>query len=93
MTRPDSNPSSSTAVSWLKLPIIGMPGTECGRLLQVGGETVEQADFKQEYGPCDEPARWSVGPLLLCQKHAAVVAEEFGDHIDEIEKAWREECL
>ena len=80
-------------VNWMNLPIIGMPGTECGRTLQVGGTTVVQQDFKAEFGPCEEPARWSLGMLLLCQKHAAIVAKEFGDDIDAIEAAWREECL
>lgn len=82
-----------STVSWLKLPIIGMPGAECGRELLRGGETRIVQDFKDEFGPCDEPARWSLGMLLLCQEHAAKVAEEFGDDIGEIEKAWREECL
>jgi hypothetical protein len=84
---------SPATVSWLKLPIIGMPGAECGRRLSEGGTTVVQEDFKEEYGPCDEPARWSLGMLLLCQEHAALVAVEFGDDIAGIEDAWREECL
>ena len=80
---------NAPSLMWLKLPIIGMPGSECGRMLCEGGESVENKDFKDEFGPCDEPARWMVGPLLLCQEHAAKVAEEFGDSIAEIEKAWR----
>ena len=66
MSAPDTQqPDVRGAVSWLKLPIVGMPGAECGRMLQLGGTTVVQEDFKAEYGPCEEPARWSVGMLLL----------------------------
>jgi hypothetical protein len=83
----------AATLSWLKLPIVGMPGTECGRMMQDDGTTVEVRSFKEEFGPCDEDARWSAGMLLLCQKHAGVVAEEVGDDITEIESAWREECL
>lgn len=80
-------------VHWLKLPIIGMPGTECGRELLEGGDTTVMQSFKDEFGPCDEAARWMVGPLLVCQKHAEIVARNFGDDIAAIEAAWREECL
>lgn len=76
-------------VSWLKLPIIGMPGTECGRMLNEDGTTEVMQSFKDDFGPCDEPARWSVGMLLVCQEHAAKVATEFGDSIEDIEAAWK----
>ncbi len=81
------------ALSWLKLPIIGMPGAECGRMLEPGGTTRIVRSFKDEFGECEEPARWTAGMLLLCQKHAGIVAAEVGDDIAEIEAAWREECL
>ena len=83
----------NTAVHWMKIPIVGMPGTECGRYLLDGGTTEVAQSFKDEFGPCEEAARWCVGPLLLCQEHAAKVAKDFGDSIEEIEAAWREECL
>lgn len=80
----------AAAVNWMKLPIIGMPGTECGRMLTSDGETQVVRSFKDEFGPCDEPARWAVGMLLLCQRHAGEVAADLGDDIAEIESAWRE---
>jgi hypothetical protein len=82
------------AISWLKLPIIGMSGAECGRTVKPSGDIVEQTDFQWVYGRCDEPARWLAGTLLLCQRHAEIVAAEvFGDDIAAIEAAWREACL
>jgi hypothetical protein len=82
-----------SAVSWLKLPIIGMPGTECGRRLLDGGTAEVEQSFKDEFGECEQPARWSIGMLLVCQEHAARVAADFGDDIAEIEAAWKRECL
>ena len=82
----DERPS----IVWTKVALIGCPGSECGRELRDGGETVENESFKAEFGPCDEPGRWLVGMLFVCQKHAAMVAYEFGDDIDEIERAWKE---
>lgn len=90
MTGPHSQAAS---VSWLKIPIIGMPGTECGRMLLDGGRTEVVDDFKGEFGPCDEAARWLIGDLFVCQEHAAKVAEMFGDDIAAIEADWRETCL
>lgn len=82
---------SEATISWLKLSIIGMPGTECGRVLHNGGLTTESDSFKAEFGPCAEPARWCVGSgLLVCQRHAEIVAAEFGDSIEDIERAWKD---
>lgn len=80
----------SGTITWNKLVLIGAPGTECGRMLIEGGHTIVAQTFKDEHGECNEPARWIAGMLLLCQKHAAIVAEEFGDDITDIEEAWRE---
>lgn len=77
------------AINWLKLPIIGAPGSECGMRLLPEGQTEVAQDFKDEFGPCDEPGRWLAGMLFLCQKHAGIVAAEFGDDIEKIEAAWR----
>ena len=79
--------TSNTAISWMKVPLIGCPGTECGRELLEGGETRPMESFQAEFGVCDEAGRWMAGGLLLCDKHAAIVAEEFGDSLDEIRKA------
>ena len=77
------------AVSFHKLALIGCPGAQCGRRLLESGETVEQADFKDEFGACDNDARWLVGMLFVCQEHAARIAELGGDNIEEIESAWK----
>ena len=82
---------SDTAIQWLKLPLIGCPGTECGKMLLAGGGSEVAQSFKDEFGPCEEFARWMAGDLLLCQDHAAKVAVEFGDNIEAIEKAWLEQ--
>ena len=80
--------ASSSGVHWTKVPIIGMPGTECGREMIVGAPvTRENESFKAEFGECDESGRWLVGMLFLCDRHAAIVAEEFGDSLDAIRKA------
>jgi hypothetical protein len=71
----------------MKVPLIGCPGTECGRQLLEGGRSEVVQSFKDEFGPCEEPGRWLVGSLFVCQEHAAKVAEEIGDNIDAIEKA------
>ncbi len=81
---------SETGVNWLKVPIVGMPGTECGRVLLEGGETRIMEDFQEEFGPCIAPGCWMAGMLFLCNDHAAKVAAEFGDDLAEIEKAFRE---
>lgn len=79
-----------TTLAWMKLPIIGMPGSECGSRLLDGGETEPVSSFRAEY-PCINFARWCVGDgLLICQEHAAVVAAEFGDDITEIENALKQ---
>jgi hypothetical protein len=84
---------SDAAVSWMKLPIIGMPGTECGMMLLDGARTEVVQSFKDEFGPCEEAARWMVGRLFVCQEHAAKVAADFGDDIAAIEEDWRRECI
>ena len=76
-------------VSFHKLALIGCDGAQCGRQLLEDGETREQSDFKDEFGPCDVDARWLVGSLFLCQEHAAKVAELGGDNIEEIEREWK----
>jgi hypothetical protein len=73
----------------MKVPLIGCPGTECGRMLLDGGRTEIVQSFKDEFGACEEPGRWLVGDLFVCQEHAAKVAAEFGDDIGKIESAWR----
>lgn len=81
---------AETGVHWMKVPIIGMPGTECGRELLEGGKTRRIDTFKEEFGECDEDGRWMVGMMFVCDKHAAIVAKEFGDDLEEIKKAVRE---
>jgi hypothetical protein len=83
---------NARGVSWIKLPIVGMPGTECGKMLLDGARTEVVQSFKDEFGPCDEAARWMVGDLFVCQEHAAKVAADFGDDIVAIEAAVLEEC-
>lgn len=80
-----------SSIYWMKLPIIGMPGTECGRQLLDGAETRVAEDFKAEFGECDKPGRWMAGMLFLCDEHAAVVAREFGDDLEEIKAAIMEQ--
>jgi hypothetical protein len=79
-----------TTLAWIKLAIIGMPGSECGSRLLDDGVTAPEPSFRAEY-PCTNFARWCVGDgLLICQEHAAVVAAEFGDDITEIENALKQ---
>ena len=80
---------TAPTLTWTKLVLIGMPGTECGYWLKEGGES-EPSDFLDEFGPCSNDSRWLAGMLFLCQEHAAMVAKEFGDDIADIEAAWLE---
>lgn len=77
-------------ISWLKLPIVGAPGSECGRELLEGGETRPVASFKLEFGECDEPGTWLAGGLFVCDKHATAVAADFGDDFEAIKRAYLE---
>ena len=92
---PDRDPAGATGtrgVHWLKVPIVGMPGTECGHeLLQGAPVTREVPDFKAEFGPCAEWGTWMVGMLFVCDKHAALVAADFGDDLEEIKAAMRKQ--
>lgn len=78
------------SISWMKLPIVGAPGSECGRQLLEGGETRPVASFKMEFGACDEQGTWLAGMMFVCDKHAAVVAADFGDDFEEIKRAYLE---
>lgn len=80
-------------VSWLKIPIVGVPGTECqiqttddGRTLDADGEPIP---FDERPKQCCGESRWMLGNVFLCQDHAAQTATLMGDDIAEIEKAWR----
>lgn len=84
---------------WVKLPIVGMPGTECvipvtadGRALDDDGDPLP---FEQRTYPCKETSRWMLNntETWLCQKHAAEVAILAGDSIDAIEAAIRKESM
>ena len=82
---------AAQGVHWMKVPIVGVPGTDCGYELLPGAKTRRRDDFKAEFGECDEPGRWMAGMMFLCDKHAAIVAEEFGDSLAAITKAIREQ--
>lgn len=86
--RVDTEPRS---ISWMKVPIIGMPGTDCGWELLEGAETRRVDSFKAEFGECDEPGRWMVGMMFVCDRHAEIVAREFGDDFAEIKAAIMEQ--
>lgn len=86
-----SEPSSAASISWMKVPIIGIPGAECGRQLLDSAETREVEAFKAEFGECEEPGRWMAGMLFLCDRHAAIVAREFGDDFEEVKAAIMEQ--
>lgn len=92
MTDPQHD-ASIRGVTWTKVPLIGCPGTECGRQLLDGGRSEIVESFKAEFGPCDEAGIWLVGMMFVCREHAEIVAREFGDDLAEIEKEWRATCL
>ena len=77
----------AASISWMKVPIIGMPGTECGRQLLEDAETEVVQSFKDEFGECDEPGRWMVGMMFVCDRHAEIVAREFGDDFEKVKDA------
>lgn len=83
--------SGTQQISWTKVPIVGMPGTECGREILAGAPVTREVEsFKAEFGPCDKDGRWMVGMMFVCDDHAAIVANEFGDDFEEIKQAFRE---
>lgn len=82
---------ATPSISWMKLPIVGLPGADCGYELLPGAETRRVDTFKVEFGECVEPGRWMAGMLFLCDKHAAIVAESYGDNLDAIAQAIREQ--
>ena len=75
----------------MRVPVVGCPGTECGYELLDNAETRRVESFKAEYGECDEFGKWLAGRLFLCDKHAAIVAADFGDSLDAIRAAIMEQ--
>ncbi len=82
---------------WHRLPIVGMPGTECvipvtpdGRALDLNGDPLP---MHLRTHACTEPSRWMLNntETWLCQKHAAEVAYLAGDSIEDIEAAIRDQ--
>lgn len=89
--------ATAQAMHWYKLPIIGMPGTECvipvtpdGLVFDAAGEPLP---MEQRTERCTETSRWMLNndKTWLCQKHATDVARLAGDSIEEIEAAIQEQ--
>lgn len=78
------HPAAQMQVVWTKLPIIGMPGAECGNVIE--GEPLGPDATLRD---CGADGRWLLGRVFLCQEHAREIAELGGDDIDEIEAAWK----
>lgn len=82
---------SGQPMHWYRLPITGMPGTECvipvtpdGRALDDNGDPIP---IEQRTERCTEVSRWMLNndKTWLCQTHAAEVAMLAGDSIKAIE--------
>ena len=91
--RPEEQGVSGQPMHWHKLPIIGMPGTECvipvtadGRALDDNGDPLP---MDQRTERCTEVSRWMLNntETWLCQKHATEVAMLAGDSLEDIEAA------
>ena len=52
-----------------------------------GAETRRVESFKAEFGECDDTGRWLVGSMFVCDKHAEIVAREFGDDFEKVKDA------
>jgi len=82
-----------TQVSWLKIPIVGLPEMACqlpvtkdGRALDRDGDPLPMHLRTRE---CGAEGRWMLGSVFLCQVHAAEVARMMDDSIEDIEEEWR----
>ena len=82
-------------VSWLKIPIVGLPEMACQVHVTDDGGTLDgdgdPIPFDKRPFVCGQEGRWMLGSVFLCQRHAAETAWLMEDDIDEIEKAWREQ--
>ena len=83
------------AVSWFKVPIIGMPGfptcelpvSEDGFLLGADGEPLP---IEQRTRPCGQVTTWFAGDIPLCAEHFPVIAEAMGDSAEAIIRDWKD---
>lgn len=84
---------SGTQVTWLKIPMVGLPEMRCqipvtkdGRVFDQEGEPLPHEI--RTYN-CNRVGHWMLGNVFLCQEHAAITAELMGDSIEDIESELR----
>lgn len=98
MTAPSRHiETAAIVVTWTRIPIIGLPELACGvpvtddgRACDADGEPLPLDDRSRV---CGKNGTWMLGAVCLCAEHFPEVARLAGDSAEEIEAAWREECL
>lgn len=77
---------SAETAHWMRVPILGMPGTECGMMLEPGELTTRRFEPMPE---CGRESTFICNGVFLCEGHAGELAEYFGDTLEGIRRALR----